>query len=261
MPQQPAADAGFAALHVTLRQGADTRSKHLFIRPHHGAGQADAAGSQKAVASLSERALFVVGLPFLHSDHQGVVSRLFGAFGSVERVAVHAEQTSAIVVFAKVAARDKALKAAAKGRSLELELPLPDKPYGLKAWVEAHKALFPGNAVLRQQLDEWTEAHEAEEERRKAAAAEAANCDGWTVVTRKAGRRKTTDGSGIAVGSVAPAVARAQADARKDQKLADFYRFQQRDRRRNDLSELRQKFAEDKRRIAELKAARRFKPY
>ena len=28
-----------------------------------------------------------------------------------------------------------------------------------------------------------------------------------------------------------------------------------------DLSQLRQKFAEDKRRIAELKAARRFKPY
>jgi len=28
-----------------------------------------------------------------------------------------------------------------------------------------------------------------------------------------------------------------------------------------DLSELRQKFAEDKRKIAELKAARRFKPY
>ena len=28
-----------------------------------------------------------------------------------------------------------------------------------------------------------------------------------------------------------------------------------------DLSQLRQKFAEDKRKIAELKAARRFKPY
>lgn len=61
--------------------------------------QADKAGEQQAPAGaeedsapLSERGLFVAGLPFLHSDHEAVVGRLFGAFGGIHRVAVGPEQ-------------------------------------------------------------------------------------------------------------------------------------------------------------------------
>jgi len=39
--------------------------------------------------------------------------------------------------------------------------------------VEEHKACFPGNGVLSQQLDSWMEEFEAEEARRKADAAAA----------------------------------------------------------------------------------------
>ena len=51
--------------------------------------------------------------------------------------------------------------------------------------VEDHKACFPGNAVLRKRLDDWTEAFEAEEERRKHEAAGAQEEQGWTVVKRR----------------------------------------------------------------------------
>ena len=66
--------------------------------------QADKAGEQQApagaeedAASLSQRGLFVAGLPFLHSDHEAVVSRLFGAFGGISRVAVGPEQVCVLL--------------------------------------------------------------------------------------------------------------------------------------------------------------------
>ncbi len=87
-----ALDTGFVALPVTLRQGAATRRKHLFLRAHRAAAPPATAGAQQAAPPLGERALFVAGLPFLNAELDAAVARLFGAFGSVERVAVHAEQ-------------------------------------------------------------------------------------------------------------------------------------------------------------------------
>lgn len=51
--------------------------------------------------------------------------------------------------------------------------------------VEAHKACFPGNTVLRRQLDDWTEHFEAEEARKRREAAAAQEEQGWTVVKRR----------------------------------------------------------------------------
>ena len=48
--------------------------------------------------------------------------------------------------------------------------------------------LKPQRQLCLPQLDEWTEAHEAEDEEKKRQAAEAAASDGWTVVKRKAVR-------------------------------------------------------------------------
>lgn len=62
------------------------------------------------------------------------------------------------------------------------------------------------------------------------------------------------------MGGVAAAAA-AEAGARaKPQAPVNFYRFQQRERRRDELFALREQFEADKRKIQELKAARRFKP-
>ena len=56
--------------------------------------------------------------------------------------------------------------------------------------------------------------------------------DGWTVVQRHKGRKKNTSEKGTTVGAVAAGAARAAAQ-RKHLSIEDnFYRFQQRDRRR-----------------------------
>ena len=51
--------------------------------------------------------------------------------------------------------------------------------------VQAHKACFPGTAVLRKRLDDWTEDFEAEEARKRREAAAAQEEQGWTVVKRR----------------------------------------------------------------------------
>ncbi|KNE64940.1 hypothetical protein AMAG_10605 [Allomyces macrogynus ATCC 38327] len=69
--------------------------------------------------------------------------------------------------------------------------------------------------------------------------------DGFILVTRKRGAR----------------VEAAQNVKPKAHELKDFYRFQMREEKRSRLLELREKFAQDKKKIEELKQSRRFKPY
>ena len=64
-------------------------------------------------------------------------------------------QTSAIVVFEQAEGRANVLSAAAAGATVDYEVPEPDRPYGVKAWLLEHQAQFPGNKVLGAQLDEW----------------------------------------------------------------------------------------------------------
>ncbi len=74
------------------------------------------------------------------------------------------------------------------------------------------------------------------------------------------GRQKTTDDEGISVAGVAAAAAAEAGGRVKQQVTSNFYRFQARERRRDELFALREQFEADKRKIQELKAARRFKP-
>ncbi|GBG70039.1 hypothetical protein CBR_g4867 [Chara braunii] len=132
--------------------------------------------------------------------------------------------------------------------------------HGLEKWVSEYQAQRPGLKVLETQLDEYMAEYDAKvKEAAEESAKQAAKDEGWTVVVSKRGRKKNADGSGITVGAVAALKA---ADTQpKAKHLSDFYRFQQREARRNELLELRHKFEEDRRKIAKLKAARKFKPY
>ena len=154
-----------------------------------------------------------------------------------------------------------ALEAARPGAAPQEPPPAdPSAKRGLAGWLAEHRAARPGLEVLQAEVDAWVAAHDAEAAAAaERAAEEAAGDDGWTVVGAKRGRRKTTDGEGTAVGGVAPAKA-ARAKLAGPEIHQDFYRFQKRENQRAAVAELRAKFEEDKKRIAELRAARKFKP-
>ncbi|KAK4426291.1 Ribosomal RNA-processing protein 7A [Sesamum alatum] len=138
-----------------------------------------------------------------------------------------------------------------------------DYSKGMRKWITRYHQSRPGLKLLQEKIDDFIMAHEAREEQarveREAQAAEG----GWTVVVHHKGRKKTTDAeSGIAVGSVAQAaVLDKMAQKKKKEVGLDFYRFQKREAHRNEIMMLQSKFEQDKKRIQQLRAARKFRPY
>lgn len=61
-------------------------------------------------------------------------------------------QRSAAVVYETPDGVSAALKQGSSGQLVQYELPVPEGPVGLKAWVAQHKAARPGNAELQQQV-------------------------------------------------------------------------------------------------------------
>ncbi|KAL7234976.1 hypothetical protein ACSBR1_018450 [Camellia fascicularis] len=121
----------------------------------------------------------------------------------------------------------------------------------------------PGLNILQQRIDDFIIAYdEQEEQARKESEALAAE-GGWTVVVHHKGRKKTTDTeSGITVGSVAHAAVLENMAKKKSKDVGlDFYRFQKREAQRNEIMTLQSKFEQDKKRIQQLRAARKFRPY
>ncbi|TQD74365.1 hypothetical protein C1H46_040077 [Malus baccata] len=151
-----------------------------------------------------------------------------------------------------------------------------DSSKGMKKWVTEYHQNRPGLKELQQRIDQFMVEHdeklEQEKKEKEAHAAEG----GWTVVVHHKGRKKTTDAeSGITVGSVAQAALEDKVAKKKRTEVVglDFYRFQRKEAQRNEnrkaliqsvLAEimmLQSKFEQDKKRIQQLRAARKFRPY
>ncbi|KAK2985891.1 hypothetical protein RJ640_008715 [Escallonia rubra] len=111
---------------------------------------------------------------------------------------------------------------------------------GKKKWITEYYQRRPGVKILQQRIDDFVIAHDAQEEQaRKEREARAAE-GGWTVVVHHKGRKKTTDTeSGIVVGSVAQAAIMDKMDKKKSKEVGlDFYRFQKRESKRNEIGTL-----------------------
>eukprot|EP00268_Persea_americana_P029067 TRINITY_DN28126_c0_g1_i2.p1 TRINITY_DN28126_c0_g1~~TRINITY_DN28126_c0_g1_i2.p1 ORF type:complete len:325 (-),score=97.69 TRINITY_DN28126_c0_g1_i2:494-1468(-) len=133
---------------------------------------------------------------------------------------------------------------------------------GMKKWLTEYHCSRPGLEILQQRIDDFIIAHEAQEEQaikeKEALAAE----EGWTVVMRKGNKRTTDLESGISVGSVAQAAVMDKMEKKKKKAIAlDFYNFQRREAQRNEIMMLQSKFEQDKKRIQQMRAARKFRPY
>ena len=238
-----------------------TPERHMFCKRHAGEGSDADSGNR----------LFVASIPSGITE-QEFVRYMVEAVGPVEQVAMHGSRTSAMVVFESADSLTRLFSGLGKKRKKAQVMTRIDRmaPFGLKGWVTQHKAQYNlnTNATLQKHLDEWVEAFEDREARQKEEAMRKLEEDGWTVVRRFKGRKKNAnEADGITVGAVAPAAARELA-SRSQQKVAkrsegqgaDFYRSNTREKRRTELIDLRERFEEDRRRLHELRAARKFKP-
>ncbi|KAF7085679.1 hypothetical protein CFC21_089080 [Triticum aestivum] len=134
---------------------------------------------------------------------------------------------------------------------------------GIKKWILEYRQKRPGLKVLQQNIDVFITAHEEQQEREKKEREAAAAEDGWTVVMHHKGRKKTTDvETGTAVGSVSLAAMQEKMAQKKPKEVGrNFYRHQKREAQMSELAMLQSKFEQDKKRIQQLRAQRKFKPY
>ncbi|XP_038984158.1 putative ribosomal RNA-processing protein 7 homolog B isoform X2 [Phoenix dactylifera] len=131
-----------------------------------------------------------------------------------------------------------------------------------REWLISYKESRPGLKVLQQRIDEFITAYEVQQEQQRKERGACAAGGGWTVVVHHKGRKKTTDSeTGITVGSVAQAAVMDKMAKKKKEVALDFYRFQRREAQRNEVMMLQSKFEQDKKRIQQLRATRKFRPY
>lgn len=100
--------------------GGPPLTRYLYLRPH--------ASAEDGLPK--DRTVFVAGIP-LQLQGTALVD-LFARYGEVERAALHGTRVSAVLLYAAAAGRDKLMRAAAKARPVELQLPEPPEPHGLK---------------------------------------------------------------------------------------------------------------------------------
>ncbi|KAL5974438.1 hypothetical protein ACLOJK_031103 [Asimina triloba] len=138
-----------------------------------------------------------------------------------------------------------------------------DHSRGMKKWITEYHKSRPGLKILQQRIDDFITAHEEQEEQARKEKETLIAEEGWTIVKHHKGRKKTTDSeTGVTVGSVAEAaVLDKLANKKKKGVSSDFYNFQRRESQRNEVMMLQSKFEQDKKRIQELRTARKFRPY
>ena len=118
-----------------------------------------------------------------------------------------------------------------------------------------HLKRYPDPEILKEETDRFVAAFETREEQTRLAKERKQNEvdeDGFIMVSRKRQVRSAV---------MEANENRQKKKRKKNRELKNFYQWQVREAKRDQLKQLRDKFEEDKMRIAKLKAARKFRPY
>ncbi|KAJ2784196.1 hypothetical protein H4R18_001251 [Coemansia javaensis] len=134
---------------------------------------------------------------------------------------------------------------------------------GVARYIYEHRAARPPADLLKAEVDSFMakfEESQYERERMLSQQHNTPDADGFITVVRR-GRNTRNGDSGANVGAMSAADAREAAAKKKNVVFGNMYRFQMRERKNNQLLELRKKFEEDKERIARMRQSRQFRPY
>ncbi|CAM4466226.1 ribosomal RNA-processing protein 7 homolog A isoform X1 [Caretta caretta] len=264
------APAGYTAVPVKLSE--KQQSPHyLYVKEHK-----VREGTDNTYPP--HRTLFVLNIPPYCT--KACLSRLFSCCSSVQSVNVcekpgprEKPEASKSKFFnlktvpgfrvAYVVFKNPAGIQAAKSLSLQgpLEISSESHPVktGIRKWIASYAAAVVDPAELKAEVDTFMQAYDqkiAEEEAKEEEEEGVPDEEGWVKVTRK-GRRPGLPRTEAASLRVLEREKRKRA--RKE--LLNFYAWQHRETKRENIAQLRKKFEEDKQRIALMRAQRKFRPY
>lgn len=132
---------------------------------------------------------------------------------------------------------------------------------GRALYTMKNEARFPAHAELQAQVDEYMEAFaQAEEDRQREVqeAQEQVDEDGFTLVV---GSKRKSLGGMAALRTSQDPIAEQSAKKKRKKEKTDFYRFQIREQKKQEMNSLLRRFQDDKRKVEELRQKRRFNPY
>ncbi|XP_068618575.1 ribosomal RNA-processing protein 7 homolog A [Battus philenor] len=251
---------------LELKFSEETASPHIIYIKEHSV-------RQHTVDKPSGRTLFVINVPPC-ADEKGLTNA-FQEAGTVQSVKFYSKLSDtetnpiktflpettkpefrfAYIVFKKVANLDRALKLT----KLNPMYSTSDQiKLGLDKWIEEHNNLILLPKDLKQNIEIFMASYDenmqrAEEKEKKL---EQEDDEGWVTVT-KHGKVQSFARSN----KVENKIMAKEERKKKKKELKNFYTFQIRESKMKHIVELRQKFEEDKRKIAQIKQSRRFKPF
>ncbi|XP_062508320.1 putative ribosomal RNA-processing protein 7 homolog B [Corticium candelabrum] len=127
---------------------------------------------------------------------------------------------------------------------------------GMKKWIHEYRSKWPDPSSLQVEIDDYMikfdEKSKQEREEQQAKQGQPDD-EGWVTITRtkKAFKPNETNRREML----------RTKKKRKQKELLNFYQFQQRETKRDQIAQLRKKFEEDKHKIATMRATRKFRPY
>ncbi|KAJ1956701.1 hypothetical protein GGI12_005239, partial [Dipsacomyces acuminosporus] len=125
---------------------------------------------------------------------------------------------------------------------------------GISRYMYEYRAARPPAEMLKKEVDSYMAKFEEAQYERERLLAQQANVpdeDGFITVVRRGRKNKSTDGTAT-VTAASAASAREAGQKKKEAAFGNMYRFQMRERKRDQLLELRKKFEEDKEKIARM---------
>ncbi|GLD92252.1 hypothetical protein PINS_up000785 [Pythium insidiosum] len=239
---------GYHPVALPLAHGVFKR--YIYVKKHHVKDSDDSSESILA----ADRTVYVVNLPTDSDDDW--LRECLASVGSIQHIVGGAQGDSSDPLLAKtVHVVFKSKQAAEKLlRTTSIDCAVPDVTSGLDAYLAKYEATRPGLSAVKEIADRFMANFDAEEEeeiRQREELKNQVDDDGFvTVVSSK--RKKLPAGEDLLL--------QQPVKKQKSKELHNFYRFQMREKKRDQLKSLRERFEEDKQLVEKLKKANKFKP-
>ncbi|XP_047143184.1 ribosomal RNA-processing protein 7 homolog A isoform X1 [Hydra vulgaris] len=123
---------------------------------------------------------------------------------------------------------------------------------GIKKWIHEYKNRYPNESTMQLIIDTYMKDFDQNNIKKKDN--NEPNDEGWTTIPVK--KSASTEKP-----KITRKMKKKEKKERIEKELMNFYVFQQREIKRDQIAELRRKFEEDKKRIAMLRQQRKFKPF
>ncbi|KOX70530.1 Ribosomal RNA-processing protein 7 like protein A [Melipona quadrifasciata] len=209
------------------------------------------------------RTLFMLNIPpyITHKALKVIFNNLCGTVSTVYFITTRGFKT-AYIVFEKESALEKALEICDE-HVVTLNSERKICFTGLEKWCfKYNRASLHSEKMLKKKIEAYMQNYDqkiAEKiAKEKATKEEEAENDGWVTIT---GRKKRGQFALSRKESTINKVQHKEEQRNKKKQLLNFYTFQIRESKKQNLAELRKKFELDKKRLQDLKSKRTFKPF